>query len=257
MCDACARAGLSPGASRSATRPCSRSAIRSAGSSSPICSAHRRAAEIRPTAADAGDEPVVGSARLSKPPQDAPMPNSSSAVDHGDRSASVLNSGRNTTPNRLHGAGEIALPERVAGRAGQRRVQHLLHLRPRRRASAPREPGLHLLRPAARRACAARAAPASNRRDWRTGRAQRRCRAPAPNPSSLLVVTLPSSTSEWPPTYFVSAWIDTSTPCAERLEEMDAPGVVHQHLGAARMRDARRGRARPAPRRCGCRGSPV
>ena len=46
-------------------------------------------------------KPVVGNARLSNPPHDAPMPNSSSASTN----ACVLSteySGLNSTPNRLH-----------------------------------------------------------------------------------------------------------------------------------------------------------
>ena len=62
--------------------------------------------------------------------------------------------------------------------------------------------------------------------------------------------TEPMKTSEWPPTYLVSACTLRSTPCASGLNSSPArPGVVDQGEDAARPGEARRWPARPASRR--------
>ena len=109
------------------------------------------------------------------------------------------------------GAGEVALPQRVAGMARHRRMQQAQALRAAAPASA---------RPQGRIRSAARAAPPSVRKPrWPrytssgpTCRPLRRTKLRRSATVALLAATVPSITSEWPPKYLVPAWIDRSTP---------------------------------------------
>ena len=70
-----------------------------------------------------------GSTRLSKPPQEEPMPNSSSPSSMAARAA--FGAGFEHDREQPGGALEVALPDRVAGIALERRVEHARDLRAR------------------------------------------------------------------------------------------------------------------------------
>ncbi len=133
--------------------------------------------------------------------------------------ASVREPRRELDAEQAGGAREVPLPQRVARRAGQSRVQHPRDLRPGGEPLGHAQAGLASAGPAGRPWCARRAAPASNRPGWHIGRAGARWCAHAPSAPRSATVMLPSSTSEWPATYLVSAWIDTSTPWVKGWKE--------------------------------------
>ncbi len=154
----------------------------------------------------------LGSARLSKPPHDSPMPNTPSASTMASTAAGA-NSGWKTTPNRL-----------------------LAPLKSRSQSAWPGEPGnagcstrATSLRPASH--CAT----ISAERDCRSSRTPRvrsprrvsqqssglaywpSCSAASRSTrqsASSATVTAPITRSAWPPAYLVSAWIETSAPCS-------------------------------------------
>ena len=146
-------------------------------------------------------------------------------------------------------AGEVALPDRVAGIALERRMQHARDLGPLREPARDlrgRTPG------AARAAppwCAGRAGRDTCRRGRRTGR-----KADVYSCSALAVAalaeTVPSITSEWPPIYLVPDMIDEVDALVERAEiERASP----RYCPSARARPWRarppRSPGRPASRR--------
>ena len=88
-----------PPNARMTPNPRSRSAIKSSTSSSPICIRTTGPANT-PVPAVRVIFPVVGTARLSKPPHEAPIPNNASASQNA-WVASGVNDGLNSTPNRL------------------------------------------------------------------------------------------------------------------------------------------------------------
>ena len=83
-------------------------------------------------------------ARLSKPPQDAPMPNSVSASMKACTAASRHRLEHDA--EQAAGAGEIALPDRVAGTAFKRRMQHARDLRPLLEPARDLQPRLMVVR---------------------------------------------------------------------------------------------------------------
>ena len=136
-----------------------------------------------------------------------------------------------------HRAGEVALPQRVAGIVVQRRVEHArdfrARLEPDRQARSRFPDGAS----AARRACAG---PARRQEGVVTRRTEpevaMRMRRAGPCEAAL-AVTVPSRTSAWPPIYLVADWTDRSTPCSDRVEiERRRPGVVEDDGDAFLMR---------------------
>ena len=107
----------------------------------------------------------------------------------------------------------------------------------------------------------------------RPGRARRRSRSGCGTPSSrsrrrpVAQTTAPSSTSEWPPRYFVALWSTRSAPCSSgrrwigrrrgRVDDDAAPGARRPPRGRASSGTgstaprARRGRRRRAAARSG------
>ena len=210
--------------------------MRSSTSSSPIWKRTRRPARRSMCVAVRNVAQSNGIARLSKPPQEEPMPNSVSAsrkacdglVGHG--LSTMLNRPDAPVKSRF----QIAWP----GSVSQRRVQHARDLGPRREPARDRRAPTarcsrsrtlhgaqaaqreeHVLRPGAeapwrRRS---RAGPSSSARWRRRGRAAGR---------------------NAPPRYLVPASIAMIDAVLVRREEQRRrPGIVHQHDSAVRMRD--------------------
>ena len=127
----------SRGRSQPAQIPPSRSAIRSSGSSRPICrrKSGPSACQVVALRIDCGRARV---ARLSKPPHDAPMPNSSRPSMK--RLASILAPAGEDEAEQPAGAGHVALPERVAGIARAAPDRGRARLRAARRARRRRLP---------------------------------------------------------------------------------------------------------------------
>ena len=174
-----------------------------------------------------------GSARLSKPPQDAPIPKSSQAVDEA-RLASVSLQPARTKPNRplapVMSRFQSAWPG-SPGRAGWRTRATS------GRAGEPcrdRHGRRHLpLEPDGERAQAAeargRCRPARRRGRECCGFLERAARV------SAFAATVPSITSEWPPRYLVAACTRKVGAVGERLEvERRRPGVVDRSTTAPR-----------------------
>ncbi len=126
---AASRVGSSA-ASRS--KPAARSAIRSCGSSRPIAQPQARPARVPPRRR----AHALGPHRDDQALEAAPAPahrEQAHAVEH--RVDPLARDRVQHDAEEAGGAGEVALPQFVAAGAGQRRIDDLLHLGPRRRAT--------------------------------------------------------------------------------------------------------------------------
>jgi hypothetical protein len=135
-------------------------------------------------------------------------------------------------------AGEVALPDRVTRRARQARMQHLLHLGPPAQPVRHLDRGIHLLRQShAQRAHAAQCQPAIVRTGILSQPARRRVQ---PLPVLGRVHGDAADQNVRVPGRILCRCLDRHIDAVfERLEVMDAPGVVHQHFRTPRMRRTR------------------
>jgi len=155
-------------------------------------------------------KPVVGSARLSKPPHDAPMPNSASASTNACE-LSTEKDGLNSTPNSEHAPVKSRFQISWPGAPGSagcstratsgRAASQCATARPDFSCCSSRTPIVRMPRKVSQQS--------SGLAYWPSAR------DPACSVSqsaSLFTVTLPIRMSECPAGYFVTAWIETSTP---------------------------------------------
>ena len=184
------------------------------------------------------------------------MPNSSSASTN----ACVLateNAGLNSTPNRLQAPVKSRLHSAWPGAPGSAGCSTCAHLRP---LSQPVR-DLASRTPSARCSRTRHGAHAAQRQPAivRAGvLAQRRAalRARVSQSSSLFTVIAADQDVGVAGRVFRHRLDRHVHAMPERLEVVDAPGVVHQHLRARAHAPRGRSPARPAPRTCGCRGFP-
>ena len=183
------------------------------------------------------------------------MPNSSSAVDHAVHGVHAV-VGAEHDAEQAAGTGEVALPQLVAAARPAGRGDSTS--RTSGRLAQPfgdADAGLPSAHAGARRCVrsAAQREPAIVRAR-RTGRAARETACRRCQSSSVFVVTLPSRDVGMSADVFRQRLDRHVDAVLERLEEVDAPGVVHHHLGTASHARPGRWRGCPAPRTCGCRG---
>ena len=169
--------------------------------------------------------------------------------------SAASDTGFRTTPNKPAGAGEIALPQGMAGIAFQRRDAARGRLRAAPAASAPASSAGFLMRASAAPAgCEGRAGPGSNRRRWHRG-PDRHGSACSRAAWLSLAVTVAQHHIGMAADIFGRGLDGEIHAMGQRLEEQRRrPGIVHQHGRAMRVGRLRRWRECPAPRRSASRG---